>query len=179
MAYKSKEIKAQKLIYYRALWRKEGRCLDCGAKPPLAIGKNICDKCLARDKRAWFVLSEKRKIALEHGICNVCSIRTRSKPYKTCEECRKHRRERNKIVRTNILDAYGSVCVCCGEKESRFLQIDHINNDGNIHRRQLGAKNIYSWLRQQDYPKDNYQLLCANCNYGKKINKGVCPHNDS
>ena len=30
-------------------------------------------------------------------------------------------------------------------------------------------------LRRQG-PQDRYQLLCANCNFGKLMNGGVCPH---
>ena len=31
-------------------------------------------------------------------------------------------------------------------------------------------------LKRQGWPKDGYQLLCANCNQGRARNGGVCPH---
>lgn len=67
-----------------------------------------------------------------------------------------------------------AVSVCCGETEEAFLQIDHINNDGAAHRRQLKEASIYKWLRKHKYPI-GFQLLCANCNFAKGKN-GRCPH---
>jgi hypothetical protein len=75
-------------------------------------------------------------------------------------------------------DHYGKVCICCGEKEQLFLEIDHINNDGNEQRKLLGFSgggDLYRWLRKNNYP-DGFQTLCANCNHGKYRNHGVCPH---
>ena len=74
------------------------------------------------------------------------------------------------------------VCACCGEKEILFLHIDHINGNGAEHRRQLkkelgyypGGNNLPYWLKKNDYP-DGFQVLCANCNLGKRTNE-KCPH---
>ena len=90
-------------------------------------------------------------------------------------------RERLRYVklRQEILDAYGRKCACCGEKEILFLEVDHVNNDGKKHRRKLksgSAKAVYRDLQKRGYPKDGFQLLCANCNQGKKRNGGICPH---
>lgn len=67
-------------------------------------------------------------------------------------------------------------CKCCGEKEYKFLSIDHINGGGNQHRKSLGSKYIYSWLKQNGYP-DGYQVLCHNCNMAKAFYK-ICPHQE-
>jgi hypothetical protein len=67
-------------------------------------------------------------------------------------------------------------CVCCGEKEVRFLTIDHINNDGKNHRKEIRGQ-IAVWLKKNNYPQ-GFQTLCFNCNCGKSINKGICPHKD-
>jgi hypothetical protein len=70
------------------------------------------------------------------------------------------------------------VCACCGESNTKFLSIDHINNDGASHRRSLGLKNgsgLYKWLKKEKYPS-GFQILCFNCNLGKQINGGMCPH---
>lgn len=34
----------------------------------------------------------------------------------------------------------------------------------------------FARLKRQGWPQDRYQLLCANCNFGKLMNGGVCPH---
>ena len=65
-------------------------------------------------------------------------------------------------------------CACCGEKEYRFLAIDHINNDGAKHRKDVKAVNITWWLVKNGYP-EGFQILCSNCNFGKRVT-GVCPH---
>lgn len=85
-------------------------------------------------------------------------------------------RERNKQLRDRVVQAYGSACVCCGESEKIFLQFDHVENDGNSHRTKVGVgATFYRWLEKNNFPK-SIQLLCANCNYGKMINSGICPH---
>lgn len=72
-------------------------------------------------------------------------------------------------------------CSCCGEKEIRFLTIDHIKNNGASERRKIFGKErcgsgspFYRWLKRNFYPKD-YQVLCYNCNCAKGF-YGECPH---
>lgn len=71
----------------------------------------------------------------------------------------------------------GSVCVCCGETEPMFLCLDHVANDGAAHRKKIGgAFNLYKWLARNGYPPGLLQVMCFNCNNGKKLNGGTCPH---
>lgn len=77
-----------------------------------------------------------------------------------------------------VFGHYGSECACCGEKEALFLTIDHVDNDGHLHRREPGRSshnNIYGWLVRSGFP-EGFQTLCSNCNHGKHRNNGVCPH---
>ena len=74
-----------------------------------------------------------------------------------------------------ILDHYGAICACCGEKNKKFLTVDHINNDGVFQRKLY--RNTYSYVLRSNFPKD-IQILCYNCNLGKARNKGVCPHQE-
>ncbi len=84
-------------------------------------------------------------------------------------------------------------CACCGESTIQFLSLDHINNDGAAHRKEAyerhgngkegyrNGKNIcgdtmYRLLAHDGYPDVGLQVLCFNCNQGKRINGGVCPH---
>ena len=69
------------------------------------------------------------------------------------------------------------MCACCGDPHLEFMTIDHINNDGAAHRRELntrGGDKFYRWLRNNNYPP-GFQILCFNCNHAKAI-YGVCPH---
>lgn len=83
-------------------------------------------------------------------------------------------------LKLEIINEYGGACQCCGENEPRFLAIDHINGNGSEHRKEIGIKGgyrFYLWLKENKYPKDNFQLLCMNCNFAKGKN-GTCPHQE-
>ena len=77
-------------------------------------------------------------------------------------------------LKREVMEHYGGNCACCGEKELAFLTIDHKNGEGSDHRRRNG-KSLYAWIKRNDYPT-NLQVLCYNCNAGRWINKGICPH---
>lgn len=77
-------------------------------------------------------------------------------------------------IKNSVFDYYGKKCICCGESNLIFLSIDHINGGGTKHRKEIGKKS-YVWLYQNNFP-DGYQTLCFNCNWGKHLNGGVCPH---
>lgn len=80
------------------------------------------------------------------------------------------------ILKRSAFERYGNRCACCGETESAFLTIDHVNNDGAKHRKEIGTTSLdlYRWLRNNNYP-DGFQLLCANCHLAKTY-LGICPH---
>jgi hypothetical protein len=82
-------------------------------------------------------------------------------------------RLRDRKVRAEVLAYYGNACTCCGEGIPQFLCIDHINGNGNNHRKTLKT-NIYYWLRRNGYPS-GFQVLCHNCNMAKGF-YGQCPH---
>jgi hypothetical protein len=80
-------------------------------------------------------------------------------------------------AKVRCFKAYGGChCCWCGEQDMIVLTIDHINNDGDIHRRKINSVWIYSWLKKHNYPK-GFQILCFNCNYAKTQNNGVLPEN--
>lgn len=91
----------------------------------------------------------------------------------------------NLKLKRQVMDAYGGHCACCGETELMFLTIDHIDDNGAEHRRELAAARgvthgqagapTYRWLRDNNFPS-GFQVLCANCNCGRQWNGGVCPH---
>jgi hypothetical protein len=88
----------------------------------------------------------------------------------------KHTKIFNKKLVEQVIEHYGNKCVCCGETELLFLTIDHKNNDGAKKRKTQGQSyTFYRWIQKNGYPSD-LQLLCRNCNWGKYVNDGICPH---
>lgn len=81
--------------------------------------------------------------------------------------------------RMEIYNAYGGpICKCCGKDDLRFLTVDHINNDGGKHRREIGRGHykFYIWLRDRGFPP-GFQILCMECNWAK-ARIGSCPHSE-
>jgi hypothetical protein len=85
----------------------------------------------------------------------------------------------NKKVKEQTISEYGGKCAHCLESNIVFLTLDHIDNNGPAHRKELQNQTqskrkftggaIYVWLKHNNYPRDNYQVLCFNCNYKKYI----------
>lgn len=87
-------------------------------------------------------------------------------------------------LKTEVLTYYGNdklSCVCCGETIIHFLTLDHINgrqpHERGTHaqRSKYSGRALWAYLKRQGFP-EGYQTLCINCNMGKHINKGICPH---
>jgi hypothetical protein len=103
----------------------------------------------------------------KHYAKNLCREHYDSQP-----ERLEKARIRNRKLRTACFDFYGWKCVCCGESESAFLTIDHIDNSGAEDRRNNG-QNTYANLKRSGFP-NGFQTLCFNCNWAKS--HGGCPH---
>lgn len=169
-----------------------GLCAVCGKQPNLT-GIKECEKC--RDKRRNAQkkqyhqtqynknkekISSQRKIYKQAGLCSRCG-KEKENSNLTCSICLQKQTEKRQHNKDIVFAAYGGYkCSCCGENIKEFLQIDHINNDGAKHRKSIfGEKNknkpLYSWIIKNNFPP-MFQILCANCNWGKRMNNGVCPH---
>lgn len=127
---------------------------------------------------------------IEQGNCSRCG---KNKPHKNgqiCRECLdKHNdwyktskyRDRHASIRVDdkkrVMNHYGEKCSCCGETEPCFLAIDHIGGDGNSNRKKIGkwGSGFFKWLIKNNFP-EGFQILCHNCNMGKHLNGGICPH---
>jgi len=95
---------------------------------------------------------------------------------KSCELIRDREKRLNR--REKVFKHYGSICMCCKQKDIRFLSIDHTNDDGAKQRRSIRKTSgdpFYKWIIKNNYPK-YLQTLCFNCNMAKHI-YGQCPHN--
>ena len=117
------------------------------------------------------------------------------KEYKNCKNCnniiigkrcsfckRKASVNYRNNLKKDIITNYGGKCFCCEESNMAFLTIDHIDGKGSQHRKEtfkhsgnVSSSTFYNWLKKNNYPKDNYQVLCFNCNCDKHI-YGKCPH---
>lgn len=115
------------------------------------------------------------------GKFGYCPHGTMTQPFKEREVKERTLRNRESArfyhqdFKMRAFAAYGGpVCSCCGEAHPECLTIDHVNNDGAAHRRELAGKSIYKWLSEEGYPQ-GFQVLCMNCNFSKKI-MGMCWH---
>lgn len=131
------------------LLRESGLCFDC-YEP--VTKSSICTKC--KERRRILSITKYKDRNLKYG--------------------------KNKRIRLKkaAMAAYGGECCsCCGETTIEFLSIDHINNDGAAHRRNIKngyGNKMYEWLHHNKYPP-GFQVLCMNCNFAKG-HFGVCPH---
>lgn len=136
---------------HRALMILQHKCVQCGTPLPPEDSRQKCVVCLAIARRATLAWT------LQHP-----------------EQVKKHASDYYARRRAEVQTAYGNRCACCGETEPAFLTIDHINNDGHLHRKSRNH-NYYLQVKREGFPKDKYQLLCMNCNCAKAW-FGVCPH---
>ncbi|MDP3891935.1 hypothetical protein [Nocardioides sp.] len=81
---------------------------------------------------------------------------------------------RVRILGLEVLSHYGGICVCCGESRYEFLSMDHPNNDGAQHRRDITGPNFRRWLKRNNFPP-GFRVLCINCNFSRG-RYGYCPH---
>jgi hypothetical protein len=94
------------------------------------------------------------------------------------EQTRIYRKKYSQRLRLEALNHYSNGdmrCRCCGEKRVEFLCLDHINNDGAIHRRESYHNATHLISKRNGKWRDGIQVLCYNCNIAKKIYK-TCPH---
>lgn len=173
-----------------------GLCTYCG-KSKATHGKR-CTRCRDRDNakhKEWL----KREMAERKakGMCKSCGKNAIAKRSVTrCNDClsRESARLGARQVRSNayarsyyqklklqVIDHYSDgtrACKCCGENELLFLSIDHVNNDGALHREVYGVKGgipLFRFLIKNKFPA-GFQILCFNCNHGKHLGGGICPH---
>lgn len=112
----------------------------------------------------------KRKASLSHKKVYGTENRTPSQANAIRRESGRAYRARAKAA---VFAHYGTSCACCGEGEPRFLTIDHIDNNGAVHKKEIKRTALYPWLVRNGFPT-GFQTLCYNCNCAKRF--GPCPH---
>lgn len=145
-------------------------CEGCGRRFIRTADRTLCAGCRP----------QVRKPCARCGTEFTGSMEQRRYCSPACRDAaaKEQRVDARKVQRMEILQAYGGpepACVCCGEREPLFLALDHINGGGHQQRKELGSGGFYTWLRKNNYPA-GFQVLCHNCNFGRQINGGACPH---
>jgi len=171
------------------VYRQQGLCGGCSQ---IKTSQYYCDVCKThrKQKRDTNKLNKNKKLREKYsvrkfgGFCSRCGkVKTENS---SCEDCLSKKRQQQLARKLKCIKYYGTKCKCCTEQTVMFLTIDHINGNGNSHRRKIGGNSgkkpyanskIYSWLIRNKFPV-GYQAMCFNCNRGKWMNGGICPHKD-
>lgn len=143
----------------------------------------ICSKCKEEKPVSEFISYKRGTRQGGVGVsskCKICAEEYRKEWFKS-DKGKENKKKYHLNLKKTIISEYSNnenKCSCCGEMELLFLTIDHINNDGAEDRKKTGSgAGFYRYLKRNNFPnKDKYQVLCFNCNHGKQINGGVCPH---
>jgi hypothetical protein len=153
-------------------------------------GKACCQECL--DKQAASTASRREDYKprmselrgqyyderLAANLCVLCGKQPAAASRVDCDACNKankaRQQRRNERRRRAVIMHYGGKCACCGESTFEFLEIDHVNNDGAAHRKEIGKSNTYKWLINNKYPS-GFRVLCSNCNHARG-RYSYCPH---
>ncbi len=112
------------------------------------------------------------------GLCLQCYQTERMRYYRSRDGKAKHAalaRQQRKKLKDEFLQEYGGKCSCCGEKERAFLTLEHKRKDGKQHRKKYSTTSqMLADIKRMGWPKDNYEIMCFNCNVGSKLDE--CPH---
>ncbi len=133
---------------------------------------NFCN-CMLNDENMFPV-----DMKNSYEICKTCSVALAKYDNNVITDKNLRDKQGRLKLKQDVFDNYGGICECCGEDEFYFLNIDHILGGGSSrkNRTKLSSGNgLYRWLRQNNYPKDNYRILCYNCNCSRGF-YGQCYH---
>ncbi len=144
------------------------RCTECKKRKTLSgfyekkngKYKAACKVCEIARSTAWANDNpEKRKASSKRWRKN--------NPERAIEVSQRNHAKRKRLC----MEYYGENggCVCCGETELSFLTMDHIKDNG-------AEERLRYWMIIRDNFPKGLQTLCFNCQWGKRINKGFCPH---
>ena len=75
---------------------------------------------------------------------------------------------RCKYYRDKVFEKLGDQCNQCGFSDKRALQLDHVNGGGTKERKK---KSFMLYKLAIEDINNNYQILCANCNWIKRYER--------
>lgn len=154
-----------------------------------------CCECKKTKKLEAFLVKNRK---LKNSLCNECHygrvniLNSKNKPRKISKKSEIVVKTKYDVTKTpikkrksnycskkfnsvyyeykrQIFDMFKNKCKGCGEKDPLVLQVDHINGGGSKQRRKMNALDRCKHVLRY---REQYQLLCANCNTRKKyLNK--------
>jgi hypothetical protein len=147
------------------------------------VTEKICSKCnLNKSITEFRKIKSRTDSILYDGFCIFCrSIYDKERNQKPINKIKALMRNRLRMqkMRQMMFDHYGYKCACpgCSETNINFLTIEHINNDGSKHRKEVGGTyGVYKDIIDRNFPPE-YTVLCYNCNCAKAHNEEkICPH---
>ena len=145
-------------------------CSRCSIRES-GYNKNlICRECLREQNKKYYEENRDKVIqqVSEYRSNNLEAVRAISN---AANKARYH------ALKPQAFDKLGNRCACCGETNPKFLTIDHVKNDGAEHRKKIGSS-FKIFLAVLDDTDNRFQILCWNCNCGRALNNGICPHKD-
>lgn len=166
-------------------------CGVCGVEFPARNGGRFCSKkCIQKNYRdahkEYFIkyreehhehrLDYNRKYHQEHHAERLEYGKKRRA--ETKDEVHTYYKNLINSLKSEAFEHYGKECLFCGESDVRFLCFDHINNDGNAQRREIGRNQaMLRNLKEKDWPNYVVQVLCHNCNTRKerRLHYGTLP----
>ncbi len=155
--------------------KKKRRYTNCSVCNTLLTGKQRqrCAPCNREAGRKYVALVKERgATAFLKKMSELQSARYWTQPERYREYAKKDRQK----LRAEFLEAYGKICACCGENEEAFLTLEHVKRDGASHRKKYrDSSSVLRDLRRRGWPKEDYEILCFNCNRAS-WELGVCPH---
>ena len=144
-------------------------CKKCGEEKPLEQFRftglknyraHECKVCTAIRLKAW----EKKNSATRHSYRkryyrrNIVAITAGVRKWEAenADQRRANARAYYFRLQYQCVMAYGGYrCACCGECEPLFLTLDHIENNGSQHRKEigtLGGAKLYKWIINHGFP---------------------------
>ena len=139
------------------------------------------DDLLKRFKEKYYNDEEYKALKIKQAIKYARDNVSHTKEYK--KQYYKDNRERiinrtkshNYNNRSEVLYWYSDGlmnCNNCGQDHREFLCIDHIDDSGADHRREIGegGDRVYMYIIRNKFP-EGYQVLCNNCNFLKQYIK--------
>jgi hypothetical protein len=119
-----------------------------------------CTKCKKRKDESEYYKNKATLSGLDN-FCKECRVtRTNSERSRYADSYR-FVEEAKKIIAKDDLK-----CACCGNKNFKWLQIDHIKPVKGKRTGQRTAM-LSRKIALGMLPSDEFQLLCANCNFAK------------
>lgn len=142
----------------------------------------VCNRCGVQKEGSEFYVKGKTSAGnpVLYPQCKECVKASRKSNYGGFRDrALKNMKAYHQNLKREVLMAYGGLrCVKCGRSDIEALTLDHVENNGKAHRKELYGGNgkytssgFYRLMRKNGYP-EGFQVLCSSCNLAKHIHGG-------